>query len=637
MSGIAGIVTTASKVEIEARTRETLIEGIRYRGPDGLTEWTDPDAFLVHGHLASTPTPTHNLDVYDTSLRCLGEVRLDNRVEIARICGLPDTSQIPDIDLVMKAYEVFGPACCEKFVGDYAFAIWEPAKKTLFCARDPFGVKPFFYRESADSFSFASDECALGADRFEDQSDSSLAAYFAGLVEYTEDTRHSGIRRLLGGHALVWHAGWTEVTKFWEFKPDIVQCKNPEEEFRERFIRAVSDRLYGTPNVATFLSGGMDSSSIAVVAEQEMKSAGFPALKTFSFVYEPGSEMDESPYIDAVLREGAYDPHKQLITSHAPLGDMEGMLKDHNGLTVAPGMTKSRNLYKIASKQNVKVVLDGHGGDEVVGYGAYRMIDMARKGQWFRLMPLVHTHNALFGESNLTAWLDLFRTYGPDTKFARIIRKSVNRANRLFQPARQQTAPAFIRVLNKELVEKTELHEHFRRLASIPLGAYENEVAFNTWPVFSHLMQSTFETLDKASATAGVEARYPFFDIRLVAFCVGLPSSQKLRFGQTRSILRRALKGVLPNKIRLRRTKTSFHPEIIDGFINHHSDILAEMKRDPYDILVPYINSGALHDLIDGLKSDRREFNGGDAMFLWRLSSFYIWRRAALGLQGDFK
>jgi len=156
--------------------------------------------------------------------------------------------------------------------------------------------------------------------------------------------------------------------------------------------------------------------------------------------------MDESPYIDAVLKEGDYAPHKHLIENHAPLGDMEGMLNDQNGLTVAPGMSKSRNLYKITAKQGVKTVLDGHGGDEVAGYGAYRMIDMARQGRWFGLMPLVHTHTALFGENKLATWLDLFRTYGPDTKFARIIRKTINRANRMLHPKGRQVPPAFIRV-----------------------------------------------------------------------------------------------------------------------------------------------------------------------------------------------
>jgi len=203
VSGIAGIVTTTSKICIESSTRNTLVSGIRYRGPDGLTEWSGDDAFLVHGHLASTPTPTHNLHEDAATLRGLGEVRLDNRAEVAQLCGLSDTPHIPDMDLVLKAYETFGPACCEKLLGDYAFAIWEPAAKTLFCARDPFGVRPFFYRENADSFSFASDERALGAELFEDQSDSSVAAYLAGIVDYSGDTRHPGIRRLLGGHALI--------------------------------------------------------------------------------------------------------------------------------------------------------------------------------------------------------------------------------------------------------------------------------------------------------------------------------------------------------------------------------------------------------------------------------------------------
>jgi asparagine synthase (glutamine-hydrolysing) len=274
------------------------------------------------------------------------------------------------------------------------------------------------------------------------------------------------------------------------------------------------------------------------------------------------------------------------------------------------------------------VILDGHGGDEVVGYGSLRVIDMARKGQWFRMLPLLHTHSKLSGDDGLATWLDLYKTYGPQTKLARIIRKIVNRLVTGRQPAPMERGPAWRRVLSEAFQTRTDLTARYRRLAVMPPEARDDELAFNRWPVLSDMMQSSFEALDKASAVAGVEARYPFFDTRLVAFSIGLPASEKLRFGQTRSILRRALKGVLPDKVRLRQTKTSFHPEIISGLLKHHADLLDEIERNPHDILAPYVNSAALHELIGRLKTSHADFGGGDAMFLWRLCSFYIWRRS---------
>lgn len=635
MTGIAGIVLRTPEAAPTAPIYERLVEGIHYRGPDGLTQWQGTNAFLVHAHLATLPSPTHTLEDTKAHLRCVGDIRLDNRAEVAVICGFSGSDLPADVELVLAAYAKFGPDCCAHFTGDFTFAIWDSAADRLFCARDPFGVRPFFYRSEAESFAFASDEAALGACTSTPGDDIYVADFLAGIVEYGEETRHPGINRLLGGHWLVWSHNGIEISRYWDLAPNKIPSGDPATTFRSLFEQAVADRLYGTEAVAPFLSGGMDSSSIAVVVSDLHKSAGLPAPDTFSFVYPTGSDMDESPYINAVLQAGAFISHKELIEDHAPLAGVEAMIEDQKGPIIAAGMTKSRQLYPIAARVGAKVVLDGHGGDEVVGYGSYRLIDMARKGQWFRMMPLVHTHGKLIGDSRLVTLLDLYKTYGPKTRLARIIRKAGNRLVRVLHPTPPAQGPVWQRVLSEDIRTRTELIQRFNRLSVLPSEALADEVAFNSWPILSSMMQSSFEALDKASAVAGTEARYPFFDTRLVTFCVGLPSSEKLRFGQTRSILRRALKGLLPDKVRLRQTKTSFHPEIIAGLVNHHNDVLAEMERDPHNILAPYINSVALHALIDQLRNNQSDFDGGDAMFLWRLCSFYLWRKASFEPKRD--
>ncbi len=635
MTGIAGIVVNTPDIKPSPPLYDRIVEGIRYRGPDGLVQWQDDAAVLVHAHLATVPNPTHTLEDASTHLKCTGDIRLDNRAEIAALCGMDSQTIASDVQLVIAAYIKFGPACCTHLIGDFAFAIWDSATSQLFCARDPFGVRPFFYCAEADYFSFASDEGALGALSSDPGDDIYIASFLAGIVEYGPETRHPGISRLLGGHWLMWSPDGVEISRYWELTPAEITGDDPAATFRTLFEQAVEDRLYGTKAIAPFLSGGMDSSSIAIVASELRKKAGLPALDTFSFVYPAGSEMDESPYIDAVLEAGIFVPHKQLIENHAPLGGIAEMTEDQKGLTIAAGMTKSRQLYFIAERAGAKVVLDGHGGDEVVGYGSFRLVDLAKQGKWLRLIPLIHTHCNLFSNNTLKTWLDLFQIHGPKTKVGRFIRKTLTRTYRTIYPSDQNNLPAFVEILDKGLIEKTNLLECYNKSASMPAEALEDEVAFNRWPIFSNIMQSSFETLDKASAVAGVEARYPFFDTRLAAYCIGLPASEKLRFGQTRSILRRALKGLLPDKVRLRQTKTSFHPEIVAGLIGHHEDVLVEMMRDPHNILAPYINVSELHKLVDELKQDPADFGGGAATFLWRLSSFYIWRKSALKPKSD--
>ena len=630
MTGIAGIVIADNASKPSRQVYERLLSGIRYRGPDGIAEWRDKTVCLIHAHLACVPVPTHNLDAGEQSLKCIGDIRLDNRADVAALCGITGPEMPSDMDLVLAAYAKFGPDCCTHFIGDFAFAIWDSSRKQLFCARDPFGVRPFFYRAEAGRFAFASDEAALGANADNPGDEAFVAEFLAGAVTYTPQTRHPGISRLLGGHRLIWSPDGLDISRYWELIADKTPCPDPAARFQALFTKAVEDRLYGTDAVATFLSGGMDSSSIAVVASELREKSGAEALDSFSFVYPKGSEMDESPYIDAVLHAGRYSPHKMLVKDHVPLGGAEQMIADQKGPIIAAGMAKSRQLYPVAAQTGSKVILDGHGGDEVVGYGSLRIIELARKGQWLKVLPLIHTHSKLIGDSRLATWLDLYRSYGPQNAPARMLLKLVRRVIRMRQQRQAPTKAIWQQVLSEEFQTRTDLTERFRSLSIMSPDLRDDEEAFNRWPILSDMMQSSFEVLDKASAVAGIEARYPFFDTRLVAFCIGLPASEKLRFGETRSILRRALKGILPDKVRLRQTKTSFHPEIVAGLRTHHMDILQEMQRDPHNILAPYVNSVALHALIDKLQTPQENFDGGDAMFLWRLCSFYIWRRSVL-------
>lgn len=636
MTGIAGITINAPNLKPSQTVYDRIVEGIRYRGPDGMTQWQDGGAFLVHAHLDTVPQPAHTLDETPKILKCTGDIRLDNRAEIASLCDM-DVQDTSDVELVVAAYQKFGPSCCKHFFGDFAFAIWDNSKAQLFCARDPFGVRPFFYRNEDGVFSFASDEAALGARTSDLGDDVFVASFLAGFVEYDTETRHPGINRLLGGHWLLWSTDGIEISRYWELTPRKKEGDDPATTVRKLFEHAVEDRLYGTRAVAPFLSGGMDSSSIAIVASDLRQKAGLPALDTFSFVYPAGSEMDESPYIDAVLNAGDFNNHKHLMNNHAPLGGVEDMINDQKGPIIAAGMTKSRHLYFIAARAGSKVILDGHGGDEVVGYGSLRLIDMARKGQWFQLLPLIHTHSKLIGDSRLITLLDLYKTYAPKTRFTRIIKKLGNFLVRKFRATPLSSGPAWQSILSANFQAKTELIKRFNHHAVMPTEAIDDEIMFNRWPITSSMMQSSFEVLDKASAVAGVEPRYPFFDTRLVAFCLGLPSSEKLRFRETRSILRQALKGLLPDKIRLRQTKTSFHPEIVAGLMAHHEEVLSEMERDPQNILSPYINNTELQKLIDRLKENSVDFDGGDAMFLWRLCSFYLWRKSGLELKSDME
>lgn len=608
MSAIAGIVRT-DMAPVPPDSADRLCHGLRHRAPGGLRIARTPGIFLACAQTNSGSFWQHR------NLQLIGDVRLDNRDDLAHALRL-SPQQRDDGEIVIAALSKWGPNVVARFVGDFAFALWDADARSICCARDNFGVRPLYYRVDAEGFAFASEEKALGGTVDAPLTERFVATFLAGVAEATDETGHPGIRRLDPAHWLVWHRGRVTTQRYWTLEPDNVPADNAIEGFRDRFQRAVGDRMRGPGRVAAMLSGGLDSSSIAVEAASH---AGDVPLGTYSMVYRHSPEFDETPFIDSVLHQARFHSNRIACDGYAPLNGIERMFAQQDGLYYAPALAKSHGLYVTAAGDGVAIMLDGHGGDEVVWSGAGRLIELASRGRWLRVFLELDGYCRVHGEDRAELLAALFLTFGPRGRpFGRLRQGAAAR----LAARREAGVAAWQRLLVPAFVGRTDLVQRLAAQGS----KTRSDRAQQHRAMSSPRIGQAFEVLDKASAAAGVEARYPFFDVRLATYCLGLPTGEKLRNGEGRSILRRAMKGVLPETVRRRTAKTNFRAELAVGLVRHHRDVLSAMVADRDGLLAPFIEPTALARRIDDLTADPAAVDGDTLFFLWRAACLYLWQ-----------
>ncbi|MEO5759160.1 MAG: asparagine synthase (glutamine-hydrolyzing) [Mesorhizobium sp.] len=628
MSGIVGIFANeAGRPDLSDATGR-MLAAIAHRGPDGFFQWHDDNAAIGHAWLNTTgENGLAVLKFADADLAIVADVRLDNRDELLAGLGIRDQGT-PDVLLIMKSYVKWGEDCASRLLGDFAFGIWDSERRLLFCARDHFGAKPFYYVRDNSGFSFASEIkalVALGSVEFA-VDDSHVSAFLAGMAQDVQETAYSNVRRLPPGHTLTATRHGFRVGRYWKVEPGRPRPGNDHtEEFRHLFQASVENRMRGSTALGSMLSGGLDSSSICCVASARIAKDNGPGLRTFSAVFPKLKELDERRYIDAVLDRGGYTPHFVTIDEEASFEGFDRVLAEQEGTFNAPGLAVIRRVYRAAADEGIRVLLDGHGGDEVVSHGDRRIHELAVDGQWLTLWQELRGLSRLYGGPSLKPYLKLFNHYALSesiTRFrgsARIFRHHGRRNTQGMDTWRTYLKPDF--------VSRTGLLERFSASIRIPPGARSNEANYHRWKLSAPLVSHAFEVLGKSAAAVGIEPRYPFWDKRLVEFCLALPSDQKLSDGWSRLVLRRAMEGILPAEVQWRHDKTDFMANLVRGMTNQRR-LIEGMLTDTHG-LASYVKVDAVAEAFQQMVADPQASHGYQAQFLWRVVSLAHWLRQA--------
>lgn len=616
MSGIVGIVSPNGCSPADAHAATLMISGLTHRSPDGISSWGDECAQLRHGWHNTTGTRDFAVNLAGGHRLVLaGDIRLDNRAELARELG--SSANAPDVDLVLNAYRKWGAACVEHLLGDFAFALWNPTEHELFCARDHLGVRPFHYCETDRSLVFSSEIRPLLLAGIVDRSvdEDYVSLFLAGMPAEEETTAIAGVKRLAPGHFLKWTRQGLSMRRYWSPRVSAAPKGAFADRFRDLFLTSVSDRMRGPGPLGALLSGGLDSSSICGAVTSLRLGRGLPPIKTFSATFPGQAEMDERAFIDAVLRKDGLEPNFVDITPEESFSRFELLMAQQEGVVLAPGLTVTHRLYSAAAKSGVSVLLDGHGGDEVVSHGDRRIYELAAQGRWWTLwkemggiakvrkVPVFGTYLAL---------LDHYAAGGS--------------LSRLLPSARPTDTPMIWRnFILKDFANRTSLAERFRAKASMPPGASTDDRLYHQWRMSSPLVSHAFETLNKLAAAAGIEVRFPFFDRRLVEFCLALPGDARLSEGWSRFVLRTAMKDILPPEVQWRPGKVDFTPNLVRSIVKARASIESLLRDD--NGLGDFVDLKKLGLVVDRMAGATTQVQGYEVQFVWRAVSLGYWLR----------
>jgi asparagine synthase (glutamine-hydrolysing) len=428
-----------------------------------------------------------------------------------------------DTEVIIHAYETWGEECLKRFNGMWAFVIWDSDKKRLFCARDRFGVKPFYYIYNSKQFVFASEIKSLLKTGIQRKPDESLIFdYLAfGIQDHTEFTFFDGIKQLKPAHYLLIEEGSIKSAKYWgiEVNEEIRDNGDDGSEFYDLFNNSIQLRMRSDVPVGTCLSGGLDSSSIACVMNKMIPDKKMQ--KTFSSCFDD-MKFDERKYIEAVIEQTGAEKNYIFPKGIALLDEIQDLIYYQDEPFNSLSIYAQWNVMKKAS-QSVKVLLDGQGGDELLaGYLEYY-------ASYFNTLFFKKKYFLLAKELFLFLSLHILAAYQLFSKMS----------------LRQKRGE----LLSFEFTSKYK-DRNFKyadRLSSKLLS----DLTVTKLPALLH-----YE--DRNSMAFSIESRVPFLDYRLVEYAASLPLSRKVCNGMTKVVLRDAMKGVIPESIRKRRDKMGF-------------------------------------------------------------------------------
>ncbi len=620
MSGITGIFYRDHQT-VNSDLIKKINNKLSHRGPDGCGTWNGGPVGFGHQMLYSTPESLYEnqpLEDKEFKLVITADVRIDNRNELIEYFNL-DSIRTTDSELILKSYIQWGADCPRKLIGDYAFAILDKDSEKIFCARDHIGVKPFYYYLSPDLFVFATEiKAILTIPEISSKiNETAIADYLLLLEEDKEITFYEGIYRLPPAHTLTITSDDKKIKHYWSLEPNIELDLDSDEEYSEMFFsvfhEAVKCRTRRAFPIASYLSGGLDSSSVVCTAHEILKEDN-DSLQTFSAVFPDVPECDEQKYIKTVTDQCDLDFHLIRGDNITPFIDFDKVLWHADEPFNSLGYFQFYNLYKAAQKKGIRILLDGFGGDEVISHGSEFLIELARSKQLrklFREVKMISNKKSYVNSYELLLNSVVIPLLPPKLKIVNQFfhrGSKLNHTKKMFRDDFSERIDLKERILsmNKSGMlfypAKTQREYHFRLLN---LG----------------YIQHTLEDHDKILASFFIEPRYPFLDRRLMELCLALPPDQKLRDGWGRIVMRYAMDGLLPKKNQWRAEKTNLAPNVDHCLMNYAVETLDKVIVNDHTVLNNYLEMEYIREI------HRRVKSGKDNTF-----KTLIWKTTALGL-----
>jgi asparagine synthase (glutamine-hydrolysing) len=633
MSGICGVFSRNGKPIVESEVA-LMLSTMRHRGPDRAALCNSGPVCLGHCMLHTTLESLSEVLPRAEGARfaITADARIDNRLELIASLGLDPHAFHSDSDLILQAYEKWGEDSPDRLIGDFAFVIWDGANRRLFCACDPMGVKSLYYHSTPKAFSFGSEIKALLAlpDVPRQLNELRVAEYLVTLFEDRETTFYQGILRLPGAHSLTVDATTLKVRQYWSLdtKRELRLGSDDEyaEAFREIFLEAVRCRTRSAYPIGSALSGGLDSSAIACAA-RSLKPAGSAPLHTFSLVFpglpeEDRRVIDERSHIQTVLKTGGFEPHSIEADRLSPMGDLDRVHYHLDYANATPNLYLHWAMYESAQQNGVRVFLDGFDGDSAVSHGFERLTELGQTLRWrtlWREVSSLSRHQLAGIPRRRIVKEYCLKPLTP--RWAYLSWQVLH--------GRRREALAQNRVISRQLLLRTGIERRAHDLLgpqntwSMIQSAREVHASMINQALYSY----TLDVSDKASAAFGIEARYPFFDRRVLEFCLALPAEQKLGGGWNRWIMRRAMAGVLPEGIQWRPNKGNLSPNFHRRLLDFDREKLEQIALNRSLDLAPYLDFDAMQSVYREYEKTHAQ-SRGESIQLFIAVNLALWLRS---------
>ena len=491
-----------------------------------------------------------------------------------------------DTEVVLAAYQEWGKDCVYRFNGMWALAIYDEAAHILFCSRDRFGIKPFYYIWQDDNFAFASEIKAFRPLPFwQPELNPELANDYLikGLQNHTDETLFKNIYQLLPGHYLVFDLKTHrfQIEKYYDISDVQQTCslsfKKAADQFRMLLQDAIRVHSRSDVKVGAALSGGLDSSSI-VALQHELFGGEKVNLEVVSYASEV-PEFDESPYVDELIQKYPTTVHITRSTFAETFSKIDEVIQAHDEPLLSASLIAQYFVFKTAKTNGLKVMLDGQGADEILaGYGTYYLPFLKEIGL-VRLLKLIPEIWGLLGKHQIktSKKLSFF-------KHAENLQSYLNLPSSRFNPEAQG----------------------FRH--------------YSDYMLKKGILPALLQFEDRNSMAHSVESRVPFLDYRLVEFCMCLPSDFKIRKGIRKAILRKAMRRLLPEKILHRYDKMGFSTPQEFWMSEHPESVLKSIQNSVSRY--PAVFKKELADFAMKVLSEKRTKHYA---FLWRVMTFGRW------------
>jgi len=621
MCGIAGIYRfdrhTLPPEDMAALGEMARVQ--RHRGPDA----SGLEAF-GHCALASQRlsildlSPSAHMPMHsdDGRLALIHNGEIYNYLEVRReLQGLGHVFRTDgDTEVILRAYEQWGPSCVERFVGMWAFALFDANGRSLVLSRDRLGIKPLYVHQDTHRLLFASEIKALVAylrQRGEPvrTNPAAIATYAAtGLVDGLDETFFAGIQRFPAATTMCVRPDGVRTTRYWDLPARAAAVRAgldgtrdaPWPAVRQALDEAVRVHLRSDVPLGVCLSGGLDSSAVVGLASQHVEQ-----VKTFTVYFADGPEYDERVHARAIVARFGSVAAERCIEPDDLLGTLRQIVWHLDEPSLALGVYPQWHVMALAREGGVKVVLDGQGGDEVfAGYLNYVPQ---------HLYGLLGSQPSRFpGEL-----LGLGRVHGwPRARAA--ARSAV--AMRLRTPP----APTVERTPDAVLLAPAVrpladvAHDEWRLWPRVFDGWLTNVLY---WELIRTRLPALLRYEDRLSMAFSIESRVPFLDHRLVELAFALPDATKVHAGWSKYALRRALDGLLPASVVWRRDKKGF-PTPVGGWLRGARgtaalDLLRDPQRRSRDLFPQPVLDATIRQHVQG-EADR-------SWQLWRVLSTELW------------